>query len=414
MGPLEFIAVVAIYLEIAVLSFCDYKLWRTMYTPLNMLMLPYAAILFITLMSCGNMGIVEFYYPSLLLWMIGLLLFAVPSYIFGVSFSGIFKDDDICKIDDNVSMGRLNIISVILILLFLLRFVFMLFSSPYLPGSEEFGTDYAGKGLWGHLHRIMHALTIIYIYKYDKNHKYYLFLILGMFCVTFIYGVKSWVVIPAIAGICMRLYSGKMQLKLTLFIKVALLAFVVFFITYSLSLLLGRENSEGFETVFMFICRAFVHYIISGLVGWSMDLQMGILENPNFDVLLANILNLYNVITGNEYVYAINPFFLHNGINGSNVRSFFGTIYVNSNLLQFILLTLFASGVSYMMKVWAFFSRSIFVNVVYFFIGGMLIMGWFDYFLYTLPCLEVPAWVLVLYLFVYKKSAESTKKIVVV
>ena len=232
MTLMDFIAVVAIYVEIAVLAIIDMKLWRTIYTPLNLLMLPYALMLMVALISCGNWGIVDFYYPSLQVWMIGLPIFAIPSYIFGLY---MHNKIDVCVkdnyIDDNINMRVLNIVSTILVVMYILRFILMLRTSPYLPGSEDFGEVYAGRGLWGHLNRILHVLSIIYIYKYDRKHWYYLLLVAGMFFVTLMYGVKSWVLIPAIAGICMRLYTGKTKLKFGLVVRVILLAFIVFICT---------------------------------------------------------------------------------------------------------------------------------------------------------------------------------------
>lgn len=408
MGVLEFIAVVALYLEIAVLAFCDYKLWRTMYTPLNLLMLPYAVILFITLLSCGNMGIVEFYYPSLMIWMIGLIIFAVPGFIFGVSFRRKIAIMNIGYVREDVNMKVLDIASTLLVVMFLIRFVLMLRSSSHLPGSEQFGYEYCGSGVWGHLHRVLHALSIIYIYKYDKNHKYCLLLIAGMYFVTLMYGVKSWVLIPGMAGICMRLYAGKLKLNLSLFLKVMIFAFAVFFVTYTFSLFLGKKDAAAFNLIFEIICKKFVHYVISGIVGWSQDLQMGILETPRFDTLLTNIMNLYNVVVGYEFVDPVNPHFIYNGVSGSNVRAFFGTIYINSNLAQFVIMVLMVSAIHYIVMLCAMKNRSIYLYTVYFFYGGMLLMGWFEIYFYHLQFLEVPAWVFILYL-VSKKKTDDTQ-----
>ena len=123
---------------------------------------------------------------------------------------------------------------------------------------------------------------------------------------------------------------------------------------------------------------------------------------------MTNILNIYHVIAGNEYVKSINPVFLFNGVNLSNTRSFFGTIYLHSNVFQFIVITIAASSIIYVLKICAMYSKGVFLNITYFFIAGMLIMGWFDYFLYTLPCLEVPVWVFILYLIARKKKNKDT------
>lgn len=409
MGFVEFISVLAIYLEIAVLAFFEYKMWRTMYTPLNLLMLPYAVMLMVTILASGTMDIVDFYYPSMLLWMLGLLLFAIPSFMLALPLRNSLRKEPTGFILDNINMKYLNIFSVLLVSAFLLRFVFMVKTSSLLPGSDDFGYEYCGKGFWGHMHRAFHALSIIYIYKFDKKHKWYLFLIGGMFFVTLMYGVKSWVLIPAMGGVCMRLYAGKMKLSLSLFLKVFVLAFAVFLVTYTFSLVLGRENSAAFSAIFEIICRNFVHYVISGIMGWSQDLELGILERPNFDVLITNVLNIYNAIVGNEYVNPINPFFIHNGVNGSNVRAFFGTIYINATLIQYVLTVVVVSFIHYFACLWAIKSKNFYINLVYFFFGGMLLMGWFEIYFYHLQFLEVPAWILILSFLGSRNSENETE-----
>ena len=409
MGLTDFISLVAIYVEMGVLAYIDWKLWRTMYTPLNVLMLPYAFMLAVTLMCCGNFGVAEFYYPSLLVWMVGLPLFALPSWFFGYAFRGKLAAENGGIINENIDMRILNIVTTIIVAAFIMRFVSMVGSSPYLPGTEDFGYDYCGGGFWGHLHRVLHALSIIYIYKIDKKHWYYILLIMGMFFVTLMYGVKSWVLIPAMAGFCMRLFAGKMQLKMGLIFKVLFFAFVVFFVTYSFSLVLGQEEVATFDVIFEIIYRNFAHYVVSGILGWSQDLQLGILEKANFDVLLVNVLNLIYVVTGDEFVSPINPFFIHNGINGSNVRAFFGTIYIHTTAIQFVIVVVMVSAITYVVKLVALKTRDFFVNIVYFFYLGMLCMGWFEIYFYHLQFFEVPAWVFILYLAFRKKDKKESK-----
>ena len=107
MGLTDFISLVALYVEIGVLAYCDWKMWRTMYTPLNMLMLPYAFMLTVTLLFCGNFGVAEFYYPSLLVWMVGLVIFAIPSFVFGLAFRDKIRTENGGVIKDNVNMNVL-------------------------------------------------------------------------------------------------------------------------------------------------------------------------------------------------------------------------------------------------------------------------------------------------------------------
>ena len=362
MEIMNFVLLAGIYLEIAVLGYFEYKLWNTIYTPLNFLMLPYAIVLLFCVLICGNFGVAEFYYPSLVLWMGGLLLFAVPSYFFALSYQKDIKQPDAKIIDDHMPMKWLNIFTLLLICLFFLRLFRMMRTSQYLPGSEDFGMEFCGGGVWGHLHRLIHALVIIYIYKYDNKHWYYALMVIAMFFVTFMYGVNSWVLIPAMAGLSMRLFTGKMHLRISLFLKIFVFAFAVFIISYTFALFLGRgDEAASYDVVFDFICKIFIHYFISGIVGWSQDFQMGILERPESFLVIACVINLLKAFTGGgDFVEIINPHFIHNGINGSNVRSFFGTLYVNTSIYEFILLVLFFSALMYVLKLWLMRSKSIY------------------------------------------------------
>lgn len=407
MNLLDFIALVAIFVEMAVLAYLDKKMWGTMYTPLNILMLPYAAVLVLTIAVSGNWGIAEFYYPSILVWMLGLIVFAIPSYILGYIFRDDIRKHERCCIEDNLNMTALNVVTFILLVLFFIRFIMIFRMGRYMVGTEDFGELFCGKGLWGHLHRLLHVLLMLYIYKYDKKHKSYLLFIFGIVFVTFMYGVKSWILIPLMGGIFMRLYTGKMNLKISLILKVVVLAFSVFFISYFLSLFIAKDGNADINLILKFICETFVHYFISGVMGWSQDLQAGIMETPNFDMLIINVLNVKSLITGDEFINAINPVFIHNGINGSNVRSFFGTIYINSNLFQFITITMLFSSISYVVKLWAIKTKSLFVNTTYFFYLGMLFMGWFEIYYYHLQFFEVPMWIFLVWLLVPKKKKES-------
>ena len=408
MNLLDFIALVALFVEIAVLAYFDKKMWGTMYTPLNILMLPYAVVLVLTIVVAGNWGIAEFYYPSIMVWMLGLVVFAIPSYLFGYMFRDEIARYETLSIDDNLNMKVLNVLTIILLLLFFRRFITIFRMGIFMVGSEDFGELFCGSGLWGHLHRLLHVLLMLYIYKYDKKHRYYLFFIFGIVFVTFMYGVKSWILIPLMGGLFMRLYTGKLQLKISLVIKVVGLAFGVFFISYFLSLFIAKEGNADMNAIVQFICNTFVHYFVSGVLGWSQDLEAGVLEVPNFDVLMINVLNVKSLITGDEFINAINPVFIHNGINGSNVRSFFGTIYINSNIFQFVTITMVFSSISYAVKLWAIKTKSLFVNTTYFFYLGMLFMGWFEIYYYHLQFFEVPMWIFIVWMLVPKKKQEFT------
>ena len=82
MGGFQDILILFSFLiEVAVLFYLELKAWKSLYTPLIFLMLPYTIILLISIAISGNFGFVVFYYPSILIWSVGLVLFAIPSYV---------------------------------------------------------------------------------------------------------------------------------------------------------------------------------------------------------------------------------------------------------------------------------------------------------------------------------------------
>mgnify|MGYP003330486641 CR=1 FL=1 len=76
---LDSLILLTFLLEVAVLLYIELKAWKTLYTPLIFLMLPYTVILLISIAISGNWGFVDFYYPSILFWSVGLFLFSIPS-----------------------------------------------------------------------------------------------------------------------------------------------------------------------------------------------------------------------------------------------------------------------------------------------------------------------------------------------
>ena len=52
--------VLILLMEVTVLTVLEYRAWRTFYTPLFALMLPYTIVLLVTIAIAGNFGYVPF------------------------------------------------------------------------------------------------------------------------------------------------------------------------------------------------------------------------------------------------------------------------------------------------------------------------------------------------------------------
>ena len=382
-------------IEVGVLLYLEVKAWNTFFSPLVFLMLPYVAVLFVTIAIAGRMGFVDFYYPSIVYWNAGLLLFAIPSYAMGFVLQKHNKPVG-RPIDDGEGMPDIVVVlSVIMCLAFLYRLKQTLGSSSATFGTDEFGMDYDGHGLWAHLSKFNLPLLILCIYYADRRKWWLWIIIITLVFITFIHQVKGWVIIPCVTGLAMRLYSGKTHLNAKFLFFLAIGAVAVFLVSYILSLVVGGNAMLG-GAILEFILRHFVHYLTSGVLGFSMDLAAGMPDKGNMDVLFAQFVNLTNVLTGNdEIISQVNGVFFHTGLNNTNVRTMFGTIAVYTNPGQFIFVTLLLSTVIYSLKVLSIRFGNIYLNIIYFFECAMLCMGWFEYYFFHLDVIEVPVMTLI-------------------
>lgn len=397
MGDVQDILIlISFFIEIAVLLYVEKKAWRTLYTPLNLLMLPYAIILLLSIAISGNFGFVDFYYPSILLWSIGLLIFAIPSYTFAYIIQKNQKPLN-SDIADKRMPKILQYISIAIILLFALRFITML-GGANIIGSDEFGEEYCGRGLWGHLRQLLLPILMMAIYFVDKNSKYLWLIIIPIVTIALLYQVKGWVIIPCLTGIVLRLYQGKTRIKLSLLVYILLGVLVVFLGSYIMILVVAGESELDNEVIF-FVFRNFIHYLTSGTLGLSVDMELGFPDTGDFDMLITQFVNIGNILTGNnEMKTPINPLFYNTGVNWTNVRTFFGTIFINTGYVGFTVYVLFLSCVMYVLKLATIKFNNIYVYVIYYFECCLLFMGWFETYSALLTTIEIPAIVLVLLL----------------
>jgi hypothetical protein len=256
-------------LEVAVLFYLEMKAWKTLYTPLVFLMVPYVIVLLISIAISGNFGFVEFYYPSILLWSVGLLIFVVPSY--ALAFCMQRAKLPVNKVMDDEPMPQwLVLFSAFIVLLFLWRFK-SLYGGAFVIGSHDFGDALCGDGFWGHLRQLSLPILMMAIYYVDKSKRWLWLIIIPLFFVALLYQVLGWIIIPCLGGVVLRLYAGKTKLKASLFLYVILGGTLIFLVSYVVSIVVVAENDLD-NDVFVFIFKNFVHYLTSGTLGLSVDM----------------------------------------------------------------------------------------------------------------------------------------------
>lgn len=385
---------ISFLIEVGVLFYLEEKAWNTIYTPLNFLMLPYVLVLFVTIIISGN-WVVDFHYPSILYWNVGLLLFAIPSYALSYVIRKNGKPVYNPISDEGIS-DVVVVITVLMCLAFLYRLKQTLGSSTATIGTDDFGMDYDGHGLWAHLSKINSLLLVLCIYYVSHEKRWLWIPILLFIFFAFIHQVKGWIIIPCLAGLGLRLYTGKTHLTARLMLFIIIGGIMVFLISYVMSLVIGQNAVFG-TTIIEFIVRHFVHYLTSGTMGFSMDMTAGFPDRGSFQILCAPFVNIINLLSGSdEIVTPINSLYYFTGINYTNTRSMFGTMAINSNAIQFAGATLVISFYSYALKAISVRFNNIYVNAILFYQCALLSMGWFDYYYGQLDSIEVPAMALMI------------------
>ena len=147
-------------------------LWKSFYTPLCCLMIPYAFVVLCTVVIAQNEEVVDFCYPSLKVWIIGLAIFAIPSWIINILFVRKHLNESISFPQEWFDIPKgINALSLILGLAFLGHLYFAYRSSPYALGTDDFALYVCGSGLWAHVREASTPLLILLLYLKNRTYK---------------------------------------------------------------------------------------------------------------------------------------------------------------------------------------------------------------------------------------------------
>lgn len=382
--------VLILLMEVSCLTYLEYRAWRTIYTPLCALMLPYVGVLLITIAIPADFGFVRFNYESIYVWILGLPLFALPSYGFATLMRHYNLPVYSTIEDEEGGFSKALLVLGALLAGVLLLKLYQTFSHGfYLFGTEDFAEEFSGHGVWAHLRGMIIPILILALY-YVKRSDFLLWgLIILMLVIQFSYMVKGAIIITVVSALMMKLYTGKIHLSLTLALSVVAGAVLVFYLIYMVIPLLGNDGEANMSLV-EFIARHFVHYFTSGTLGWSYDLDQGIPDRNDFSYVVAPFVNIWNAIHGYETISPVNPIYWNTGITYTNVRTFFGTLYIYTTPFSFATYTLVVSSFIYFWKMLATMTRNIYIYTILFYYTGLMAMGWFEFYMFHLSAIEVP------------------------
>lgn len=399
--------------EVVTLTLIEKKMWGTLYTPLNVLMLPFAAVALFSIAFVEVNSFYPFCYDSLLLWEIGLLVFFVPSALIrflmpnNVDFSCLNIKNDL-----NIRSFTMILLSILILYgLYILKSAREMQSAASV-GSDEFADKTSMFGPWAHVFVIVIALEIFCFQFINRKRWWLIFGILLCVLYGVIAQVKGWVLIPIFAGIFGNVFSNKLKLNFKKISSVCLLGFGFFFLSYYLSLVVSKDEQMS-DKVFFFIFRNFTHYLTSGVLGLSMDMGRGILEPYNPDYLYTPFVNIYNLMTGNQMSTGVSPYYLMTTWPGllTNIRSFMGTIYIYGGPFWGSLTILLFSSIAYSIRAFRIARQSSLLLPLDAWFCAILFMGWFDYYFALLKPYEILLFLWLLPYFFGKKVVSSDKKV---
>ena len=387
--------------EVALLALAERRVWGTLFTPLNALSLPFTAILILCLCLPSSWGFVPFYYPCLTIWMGGLALMTIPSWLLGYFYHKKYGETNY-QFESLPKDHLLLITAFLLIIPFVFHLRTMMASSLESFGSDEFGENFAVYGIFGHLLIFLTACSILCFTCVRKGNRLLPMLaIMLIAAVAFVNQVKSWVIIPLLAGLWLCLMTNRIRLSLRLLILIFVGGVSLFVGSYLVVFIIGAGTTYDAH-MGEYIGQHVFHYLLSGILGLSEDLRQGILETGDPNKLFAPFVNLMHILTGEEYIMPTNPnYIIINQITArdDNVRTYFGTIFVNCSMGLFTIIVLMWGFVLYTIRIWVLLTRSLYIAAMDAWFCALLCMGWFEYYFFHITTFEIPVFLCLMFAF---------------
>jgi hypothetical protein len=172
---------------------------------------------------------------------------------------------------------------------------------------------------------------------------------------------------------------------------IILFSVIFFFATYYFSIGLNSD----------FLFKHMIKYAFSGILGLSEFIRKGLEIVIDGTFLIRPAENIINVITNQPVSSVIQKIMVNisgNKVepNLTNVRTFFGTVYVNSGIIISIIYILILSTIIYYFYISSILRKNKWVILFSSLVLGALVMGWFDFYFNTLNFFEIPVYILIL------------------
>jgi hypothetical protein len=385
----------------------DKSYYKTILTPFQIIAYPFIIILTVYLFVQKKMGYYVLDHRAILYWIIGLFLMWMPGMLIPI----LIKN----KIKTNVNVSSINSYDfsniMSLIVYITLPFVVLKFIKALIlfHGFTNIGYDnfiaYFGSGLAGHI-MTLYIIVFIYLLTFSAlKSKLNIITLLIIFSSFFLYQVKSWIFIPIISALICRLYLNRIKLNLKFYLYLVFVSFFIFVSVYIFSF--RRDVELSFSSIIsfytdstQFLFRHSLSYCFSGILGLSGHLDQNMPFGIDKSLLFNNLKNIYFFMFDRDEIRsAVTKFFVRIGQEAyetSNVKTFFGTIYIFGGPL-FGSVYIFLCGLILYLKliVLRYFNNPFFLILYSFFLSA-LFFGWFDFYYNGLTYIEIPVALIIL------------------
>lgn len=266
------ILLICLVLFCSVLSLIDFSIYRQRITPFTMLALPFTAVLTLAVLFAEPLGFVAVDPGIITLWMLGLGAFWVGGLPFAitshkkrhaiVSHTGKAANERKVIRCAKVFGWSSLLVSGLAIL------AAMANSGVSAIGTSEFGKIFSS-GIAGHSIVVGSSVLILLIGTADKQQPKSILLILLLIAVSLLYSVRSWVLIPIIAGVIYRVLTRRLKITAIMVVTIILVGFIVFFFEIHPKLVFDRPLHIAKRRKSAISDSALPRLYLRGYFGWQ-------------------------------------------------------------------------------------------------------------------------------------------------
>lgn len=399
---LDWLFLALLYLQVGLMVLGERKLFDTWITPITVVAIPYLGVVTLAGLFSVTLGFYPFFPPSTGMWIVGLLFFGLSGWAVAFPFMHGRPRRTIKRRPFRFELFAQRwalLLLWIIIPAVGIRLLTLLNSMGGLSAlaSDAFARQY-GSGLFAHLLVFGYPLLILLIGTVRRRQYLVLLTIFVTLALVFVYQVKSWIIVPVVAGMIYRWLSGRLQITPRFFALMALLMTALFFGSYLVTF--GARNPALLLqwTTYQFLFGHLTHYLFAGVMALSEYVRASISVEPSAARVFAPFINLYSVLAGQVRTSPINELFVPISIDGrtSNVFTLFGSLYITLGWLGGMLYTAAMGVLVYAVYLVVRLNRNCWFAVLWVYWAGMLAVGWFEFYFWNLAALEASVYCVLL------------------